>query len=261
MRRKKRRHNSSNVHESFSDIALLMLATFIFLLVTILITSKLQETVQVPKMQKEIESLKASLQDAEYDNQRLENELDEMQGLGLESQMERVLEAVGLNSGKGRKDFDLFVKGLKELPGRDLHLVVDTTGSMHGASTFLVPLLRVIVIRSGKELSAITWFSDGRAETFQGTMGEMFDQFMKGAPFMGNNETIGHAFLTASENAAAPGAYILLGDEPSDDRIYYLDIPAPVFTIPIGKANPSTKYEYQTLADKTGGKLLPLEFK
>jgi len=92
-------------------------------------------------------------------------------------------------------------------------------------------------------------------------MGEMFDQFMKGAPFMGNNETIGDAFIRAEENAAAPGASVLLGDEPSDDRIYYLDIPAPVFTIPIGKANPSTKHEYQTLADKTGGKLLPLIFK
>ncbi len=259
--RKRRRHSQSSVHESFSDIALLMLATFIFLLVTILITSKIQETVQVPRLQKEIEALQSELADAEDDNERLSHELDEMEGMGLESQMEQVLESVGLNSGKGRKDFDLFVKGLKELPGRDLHLVIDTTGSMHGAAMFLVPLLRVIVIRSNKELSAITWFSDGRADTLQGTMGEMFDQFMKGAPFMGNNETIGNAFLRAAENAAAPGAYVLLGDEPSDDRIYYLDIPAPVFTIPIGKANPSTRYEYQTLADKTDGKLLPLTFK
>jgi len=259
--RKQRRHSHSSVHESFSDIALLMLATFIFLLVTILITSKTQETVQVPRLQNEIAALKSELADAEDDNERLSSELDEMEGLGLESQMERVLESVGLNSGKGRKDFDLFVKGLKDLPGRDIHLIIDTTGSMHGASTFLVPLLRVIVIRANKELSAVTWFSDGRADTLQGTMGEMFDQFMKGAPFMGNNETIGDAFLRAAENAAPPGAYVLLGDEPSDDRIYYLDIPAPVFTIPIGKANPSTRYEYQTLADKTGGKLLPLTFK
>lgn len=259
--RKKRRQSISNVHESFSDIALLMLATFIFLLVTILITSKIQETVQVPRLQKEIENLQMELEEAEEQNERLSGELDEMEGMGLETQMEVVLESVGLNSGKGRKDFDLFVKGLKEIPGRDIHLVIDTTGSMHGASTFLVPLLRVIVIRTQKELSAITWFSDGHAETVQGTMGEIFDQFMKGAPFMGNNETIGDAFIRAKENAAPPGGYILLGDEPSDDRIYYMDIPSPVFTIPIGKANPSTKYEYQTLADKTGGKLLPLTFK
>ncbi|MFC1749291.1 hypothetical protein ACFL2V_10845 [Pseudomonadota bacterium] len=259
--RKVRRHSTSNVHESFSDIALLMLATFIFLLVTILITSKMQETVQVPRLKKEIENLQSELTEAEVQNERLSGELDEMEGMGVETQMDVVLESVGLNSGKGRKDFDLFIKGLKEIPGRDIHLVIDTTGSMHGASTFLVPLLRVIVVRTQKELSAITWFSDGRAETTQGTMGEMFDQFMKGAPFMGNNETIGDAFIRAKENASPPGGYILLGDEPSDDRIYYLDIPAPVFTIPIGKANPSTKYEYQTLADKTGGKLLPLQFK
>ncbi len=43
-----------------------------------------------------------------------------------------------------------------------------------------------------------------------------------------------------------------------DDRIYYLDIPAPVFTIPIGHENPNTKYEYKKLAEKTNGKMLPL---
>ncbi len=255
----KRRSSSSNVHESFSDIALLMLATFIFLLVTILITSRVQQTVQVPRLQKEIEELKQEMVEAEQINDRMHKELDELAGMGTDTQFEIVLESVGLNSGKGRKDFDLFVKGLKDLPGKDMHLVIDATGSMHGAATFLVPMLRVIVIRSGKRLTAVTWFSDGQAETYQGTMGEMLDSFMKGAPFIGSNETIGDAFIRAEENAPIPGAYVLLGDEPSDDRIYYLDIPAPVFSIPIGKSNPNTKYQYQTLADKTGGKMLQLE--
>jgi len=255
----KRRSSSSNVHESFSDIALLMLATFIFLLVTILITSRVQQTVQVPRLQKEIEELKKEVDEAEQVNERMHKELDELAGMGTDTQIEIVLESVGLNSGQGRKDFDLFVKGLKDLPGKDMHLVIDATGSMHGAATFLVPMLRVIVIRSGKRLTAVTWFSDGKAETYFGTMGEMLDSFMKGAPFIGSNETIGDAFIRAEETAPIPGAYVLLGDEPSDDRIYYLDIPAPVFTIPIGKSNPSTNYQYQTLADKTGGKMLQLE--
>jgi len=255
----KRRKSSTNVHESFSDIALLMLATFIFLLVTILITSRVQQTVQVPRLQKEIEELKQEVEEAEQVNERMHKELDELAGMGTDTQIENVLESVGLNSGQGRKDFDLFVKGLKDLPGKDMHLVIDATGSMHGAATFLVPMLRVIVIRSGKKLTAVTWFSDGNVETYQGTMGEMLDSFMKGAPFIGSNETIGDAFIRAAENAPIPGAYVLLGDEPSDDRIYYLDIPAPVFSIPIGKSNPSTKYQYQTLADKTGGKMLQLE--
>jgi len=255
----KRRSSISNVHESFSDIALLMLATFIFLLVTILITSRVQQTVQVPRLQKEIEQLKEEVSDAEKVNDRLHNELDELAGMSTDTQIEVVLESVGLNTGKGRKDFDLFVKGLKDLPGKDMHLVIDATGSMHGAASFLVPMLRVIVIRSGKQLSALTWFSDGNAETYQGTMGQVLDSFMKGAPFIGSNETIGDAFIRAAGNAPVPGVYVLLGDEPSDDRIYYLDIPAPVFTIPIGKSDPRTKYEYQTLAEKTGGKMLQLE--
>jgi cell division protein FtsL len=257
----KRRQTESNVHESFSDIALLMLATFIFLLVTILITSRVQETVQVPRLKEKIHQLEGEVADAEKNNDRLNRELGQLAGTSTDAQIEAVLQSVGLNSGKGRHDFDLFVKGIKDLPGKDIHMVVDATGSMHGASTFLVPLLRVIVIRSGKELSAITWFADGEAQTYQGTMGEMFDSFMKGAPFVGNSETIGDAFFKAAKNAHVPGAYVLLGDEPSDDRIYYLDIPAPVFTIPIGRDNPSTRYQFKMLADKTGGKMLQLEFK
>ncbi len=256
---RQRRHCPNNVHESFSDVALLMLATFIFLLVVILITSKVKEPVEPnPGVEEELASLRAALADAEYDNAALEDEMNRVAGMGMEDQMEKVLQAVGLESAKGRRDFDLFVKGLKDLPGKDVHLVIDTTGSMHGAASFIIPMLRVIVVRSEKQLAAITWFSDNRAETYEGSMGEMFDAFMSGAPFMGNNETIGDAFIQAENNAPAPGAYILFGDEPSDDRIFYLDIPAPVFTIPLGHDNTFTRHAYQRLADKTGGKMLEL---
>ncbi len=253
----RRRFTYSNVHESFSDVALLMLATFIFLLVTILITSRVAEQYQVPKLKTAVAELEEKLRKAEYDKERLTDELGEMAGLGTETQVEQVLRQAGL----GKKDFDLFVEGLKSIPGRDIHLLVDATGSMHGVVTFLIPVLRVIVMRSGKELTAITWFSDGKAETLGGTMGEMFDQLMQGAPFVGNNETIGDAFRRAVQNAPKPGAYVLIGDEPSDDRIYYKSIPSPVFTLPIGKANPNTKWEYETLAKKTNGKMLHLQFR
>ena len=91
-------------------------------------------------------------------------------------------------------------------------------------------------------------------------MGEMFDKLMQGAPFVGSDETIGDAFKHAERNAKVPGAYMLVGDEPSDDKIAYLDIPAPVFTLPLGRTNPTTVWEYKTLADKTGGKMLHMEF-
>jgi len=259
--KQRRRRSDTNVHESFSDIALLMLATFVFLLVVILITARMKETMEMPRLKEQLAELQQEIKELEQENVELTGDIDQMAGMGLEEQMEQVLKAVGLESAKGRHDFDLFIKGLKDLPGKDIHLVIDTTGSMHGAAAFIIPMLRVIVTRSGKELSAITWFSDNRAETYQGTMGEIFDAFMSGAPFRGNNETIGDAFIRAAENAPVPGAYILFGDEPSDDRIYYLDIPAPVFTIPIGQNNTFTKYEYKALAEKTGGKMLQLELR
>lgn len=238
-----------------------MLATFIFLLVTILITSRMAKEHQLPRMKTEIQQLHEELEKSQRDKKRLLQELGDMAGMDTDTQMEHVLETAGLSTGQGRKDFDLFVKGLRDIPGKDLHLVVDATGSMHGVSTFLIPVLRVIVIRSQKHLDAITWFSDGKADTYTGSMGQMFDHLMQGAPFIGNDETIGDAFRRAAINAKAPGAYILIGDEPSDDRIMYLKIPAPVFTIPLGKLNPTTLWEYETLAKKTNGKILQMEIK
>jgi len=258
---RRRRSSPPNIHESFSDIALLMLATFIFLLVTILITSRLSETYQAPKLKQAVKELQERLNKSEQARQRLMGDLDAMAGMSAESQMEKALAAVGLASGKNHKDFDVFIQGLRDLPGDSLHLMVDATGSMHGASSFLIPVLRIIVIRSGKHLEALTWFSDNRAETYRGSLGAMFDQLIQGAPFVGADETIGHAFRYAAENTPPPSAYLLIGDEPPSDHIVYFNIPSPVFTLPIGRDNPDTNWHYKKLAEETGGKMLHLEFK
>lgn len=259
---RKKRSSPPNIHESFSDIALLMLATFVFLLVTIMITSKMAEQNQLPKLKQDVAQLQKDLEKAQKDNQQLLGNMDSLLNMTAQSQMEQALQDVGLDkNSKERKDFDLFIKGLKDLPGDTLHLMVDATGSMHGVTNFLVPVLRVIVIRSGKHLGGLTWFSDGRSETYTGSMGSMFDNLMNGAPFVGSEETIGRAFRDAAKAAPTPGAYLLIGDEPSSDRISYFNIPSPVFTIPLGDNNPETQFAYQKLADETGGKMLRLEFK
>lgn len=241
----------------FSDVAMQMLTMFVFMLVMILITSRMADQFQAPKLSKQVSELSTNVDALRAENERLLSELGDLSEMEANDQIDQLLESAGV----GKKDFDLFVQGLKDIPGKDIHMVVDATGSMHGAVTFLIPILRAIVVRSGKALSAITWFSDGRAGTFSGTMGDMLDQLMQGAPFLGSNETIGDAFIRAAQSAPIPGAYLLIGDEPSDDRIYYRSIPAPVFTLPIGKANPNTEFEYRMLAEKTGGKVLHMELK
>lgn len=258
----KRRFAPLNVYIIFTDIALLMLTMFIFLLVTILMTSHMVKEKQLPQLKKEVAQLRKDLASASADKQRLMRDVEMLSGMTTESQMERVLAVAGMEkSGKNRKDFDLFILGLKNLPGKSLHLMVDASGSMHGVTTFLIPVLRVMVIRSGKELNAITWFSDNTAETYTGTMGEMFDRLLQNAPFIGSEETIGHAFRHAIRNNTAPGAYVLVGDEPSVDHIAYTDIPSPVFTLPLGRDNPDTLWEYENLAQKTKGRMLRLEFR
>lgn len=259
---RKRKSSPPNIHESFSDIALLMLATFVFLLVTIMITSKMAEQNQLPMLKKDVAELKQQLQQAQQKNQQLLANMDNIASMTVETQMEQALAAAGFGKqGKNRKDFDLFVSGLKNLPGNSIHLMVDATGSMHGVTSFIIPILRVIVIRADKKLDAITWFSGNRSETYQGSMGNMFDKLMNGAPFMGSEETIGRAFRDAAKAAPPPGAYILIGDEPSSDRIHYFHIPSPVFTIPLGHSDPDTTWAYETLSKETGGKVLHMELK
>jgi hypothetical protein len=251
-----KRRSETNVHESFADVALLTLATFIFLFVSIIITTRLSEKDNLPKLKSEVQTLEQQLAAARSDRQRMAQDIQQMIVDTPEEQMDRILKAASLN----RKDFELFIKGLESIPGDDVHLIVDATGSMHSVSGFLIPILRLIFARSGKHLDAITWFSDYNAETYMGSMGEMFDQLMKGAPFSGSLETIGKAFRVAEQNAPPPAAYILIGDEPSNDTIEYSNIPSPVFTLALGASDPATLEDYGRTARQTGGLMLVTQF-
>jgi hypothetical protein len=254
----RRKQTQSNIHEIFSDVAFLMLATFVFLLVLVMVSSRFAEENELPELKEEVAELREKLEAAQAAESRLKEHLEQAVVIDMDEQIDTVLR----NANTGRRDFDLFIEGLKEIPGRDLHMMVDATGSMHGVSTFLVPVLRLIVIRSGKQLSALTWFANNRATTYTGSMGDMFDYLMTEAPFAGHLETIGHAFRSTArdETHTPPSAYLLIGDEPSDDTINYSDIPSPVFTIPLGRADPGTLAEYGTLSERTGGKMLHLDF-
>jgi len=258
--RRRQTQSPDNFYEIFSDMALLMLAAFIFLFALILISAQLQGGGKASVSRYEIEDMQSQLAQAKARNEQLQKEMDTLAGTDVNEQMQKVLASAGMSEGKGRKDFDMFVQGLRDLPGRDLHLVVDATGSMHGVTSFLIPVLRMIAIRSGKHLSAVSWYADRKVGTYTGTMGGMFDQLMQDAPFVGADETIGSAFQNLAKDSPVPGAYLLIGDEPSTDDVYYSDIPAPVFTLPLGSSDSSTKVAYQELADRTGGKMLELKF-
>jgi len=249
---------NDSIYESFSDMALLMLATFVFLFVMILIVANIGGRTS-PEMLKEINELKQQLSKAEKDKKRLMEEMSVLSSSDADQQTKRVLASAGLGHGMGRHDFDLFIKGLKALPGNTLHLVVDATGSMHGVTTFLIPVLRVIAYRSGKQISAVSWYADRKTGTFTGSMGDMFDKLMQNAPFVGTEETIGHAFSYVGKHQDVPGAYMLIGDEPPTDIIHYHAISAPVFTLPLGRDS-STEVAFQTMARETGGRMLQLKF-
>jgi len=263
-------------YEIFSDMALLMLAAFIFLFALILINAQLQGSKSDPVSEREMATLKEQLAESEQANRKLHQEINNlasvdaqqqldnlqslMDGENVQQQVDKVLLSAQMATGKGRKDFDMFIKGLRNLPGKDLHIVVDATGSMHGVTTFLIPVLRLIAIRSGKHLSALTWYANRREGTYEGSMAEMFDKLMADAPFIGTDETIGHAFHHIATASAVPGAYLLIGDEPPTDRVHYHEIPAPVFTLPLGTSTGNTKFAFQKMADETGGKMLELKF-
>jgi hypothetical protein len=254
---KKTESSIYDIYKSFSDLALMTLGAFLFLFVIITLVSQMTQQNEVPRLKKQLTELQAQLKAAKADNDRLKNDVEKIINSDPVSATNTILEAAGVNN----KDFELFVSGLKAIPGKDLHLVVDATGSMHGVSAFLIPILRLIVSRAGKEVSAITWYSDNRFDTYTGTMAEMFDQLVQGAPFSGSIENIGRAFRTAQANAPRPGAYLLIGDEPSDDTVAYSEIPAPVFTLPFGLSDPDTERDFATIAEKTGGMKLHLDLK
>jgi len=258
--RNRRGSDTESIYEVFSDMALLMLATFIFLFAIILMISNLYGSGESEKTKEQIAKLEKSLTASQARNQELMQEMNQLVGSDTKKQMEKVLQSAGLGQGQGRKDFEMMVKGLRALPGKDLHLIIDATGSMHGVTHFLIPILRVIAIRYGTHLSAVTWYADNRTGTYQGTMGEMLDNLMQNAPFVGNEETIGYAFDTVAKKSPIPGAYMLIGDEPSTDKIHYHAIPAPVFTLPLGNSDSSTKVQFEKIADISGGRMLELKF-
>jgi len=239
---------------------LLMLAAFIFLFALILVNAQLQGGGESELDRQEVEQLREKLAQTEQRNKQLQEEMNELAGKDVKEQMDKVLASAGLSDGKGKRDFDMFIQGLKDLPGNELHLVVDATGSMHGVTTFLIPVLRVIAIRSGKHLSGVSWYADLKTGTFTGSMGAMFDNLMQSAPFVGADETVGHAFREIAKNAPIPSAYMLIGDEPPTDTVYYHDIPAPVFTLPLGINDSNTIFAYKTIAEQTGGRMLKLNF-
>jgi len=259
--RTRNNQETASIYEVFSDMALLMLAAFIFILAMILMVSKMQGNGDSEMDRTQIASLQDALAKSNARNVELMQEFNTLVGSDSEVQMNKVLASAGFGSGKGRKDFELMVQGLRALPGRDLHLVVDATGSMHGTTSFLIPVLRVIAIRSGKKLSAVSWYADKRTNTATGSMGAMFDQLMQEAPFVGNEESIGHAFDAIAQDSPVPGAYLLIGDEPPTDTVHHRAIPAPVFTLPLGSSDSSTKVAFQKIADITGGRMLELKFR
>lgn len=259
--RRKGAEQQDSIYEVFSDMALLMLASFIFIFAMLLMFSQMQGQGKSQKSESEIAALHEQLAAAKRRNEQLQDELNTLAGTDVQEQLDKVQASAGWGEGQGKRDFDLFILGLKDLPGRDLHLVLDATGSMHGATSFLIPVLRLIAIRSGKHLSAVSWYGDKRTGTYSGTMGEMFDNLMQDAPFIGTEETIGRAFRDISKNSPVPGAYLLIGDEPSTDRIHYHAILAPVFTLPLGNNNSSTMVAFQYLARQTGGRMLEMRLK
>jgi len=258
--RSRREQDTTSIYEVFSDMALLMLAAFIFLFAMFLIVSKAQDSGESMKTKQQIASLEKELAAAKARNLDLLQEMNTLVGSDSSAQMDKVLAAAGFGQGQGRKDFDMMIQGLRGMPGKDLHLIIDATGSMHGVTAFLIPVLRVIAIRSGKHLSAITWYADNRIGTYRGTMGEMFDYLMQSAPFVGNEETIGYTFDSLAKEAVIPGAYMLIGDEASTDTVHYHAIKAPVFTLPLGNSDTSTKVEFKKIADISGGRMLELKF-
>lgn len=274
--RTRRNPSQETPYEIFSDMALLMLAAFIFFFALILINAQLQGDGHTQQTDQQIAELSQQLSNSKKQNRKLQQEINELASVDAQQQLqnvealmksndvqqqsEKILLTANLARGKGRKDFDMFVKGLRNLPGSDLHLVVDATGSMHGVTTFLIPVLRLIAIRSGKHLSAVSWYADRREGTFTGSMAAMFDKLMTDAPFIGSDETIGHAFRHIATESVVPGAYLLIGDEPPTDKVLYHQIPAPVFTLPLGTSTGNTKYAFQKIADETGGRMLELKF-
>lgn len=200
-------------------------------------------------------------QQLQAENQQLQQQIQQLQAelqKGVPPLPESYVAQARQSFGLGKRDFDLFIEGLKHLPGKDLHLVVDATGSMHSIKFFLRVLLMAIVAKSGKDITGLTWYANGMAETYHGTQAQMFDKMFAGAPFNGDQETMKHGFDTAVANSRPPpSAFLVLGDEPSNDGLPVFS-PSPIFSMPIG-TDPRLLRDFQALADLNGGKMLKMK--
>lgn len=185
--------------------------------------------------------------------QRLQAELKK----GIPPLPESYVDQARQSFGLGKHDLDLFIDGLRHLPGKDLHLVVDATGSMHSVKFLLRVLLMAIVTKSGKDITGLTWYANGQAKTYHGSQAQMFDMMFSGAPFSGDLETLKHGFDTAVANTRTPpSAFLVLGDEPSNDGLP-ATTPSPIFSMPIGD-DPQLLQEFEVLAEMNGGKMLKM---
>ena len=147
---KAKKKSISSIYESFSDLALMALGTFVFLFVTIVITSKLTEITEIPMLKEKIAQLENQVKSSQAAKDRYKLDMQKILTEDPETRDQTILDAAGV----GRKDFDLFIEGLRNIPGKDLHLVVDATGSMHGVSGFLVPILRLIATRTSSDAAS-----------------------------------------------------------------------------------------------------------
>ncbi len=189
---------------------------------------------------------------------------------------DNIVEDVLKNAGIDKGDLDVFIKGLKDLPGDRLHLVLDATGSMNEKKPFLRIILAVIVAKSGKKLTGITWFAGeevrgynqhhqyitttkNRVESAYGTQKEMFDKLFEKAPFGGGIENVKQGLEDAAKADPLPTVYLLLGDEGSNDGLPASSL-VPIFTMPVQNVDPAVNkrllQDYQALADLNGGMML-----
>ena len=93
-----RKKSTSSIYESFSDLALMALGTFIFLFVTIVVTSKMTEMSEIPLLKEQIATLEEQLKASQNDKKRLKQDMEKIVATDPESQMQAILDAAGVAS-------------------------------------------------------------------------------------------------------------------------------------------------------------------
>src|SRR3569832_474311 len=144
---KKKQTESSiyDIYKSFSDLAMMTLGLIIFLFAIIVMTMQLPQNNEVVKLKEEMAKKQEQMQASQADKEQLKKDMDKVVVTDPGKATESILQSAQV----GRKDYKLFIEGLKQLPGKDLHLVIDATGSMHGVTGFFFFFLRLFVARLG----------------------------------------------------------------------------------------------------------------